>query len=280
MSRLSRQAPGPTSCGALSGVFLAHWIIHNDHMRELRLIIRAVSNRVCNVLIQGEAGTGKEWIAQRVHAHGRPAMRPFVPFDCTTLRDRTYESQLFGAAKGFKGGQHDMLGCLRAADRGTLYLANIGELDCFMQDRLLKCLKERAVVPLGADHSVPVNARLIVTTRCDLKEMVDRGDFREELFRLTNEVCLRARPLRERRSDILPLVNHFLAELAALYQEPLKTLDSIAIPVLESYPWPGNDRELLNVIQRANMLCSADVVTEAHLREALRFVDDAHCITE
>ena len=240
-------------------------------MRQLRTAIRAVSRRVSTVLINGESGTGKELVAQHIHHSGPISDQPFVPVDCSTLRDTLFESQLFGHIRGaFTGADRDSLGFFRAADGGTLFLDEIGELAPYVQARLLRCIQERAVVPVGAQTATPVNVRIITATHRDLIEMVNEGEFREDLFFRLNVVELQVPPLRERIEDIIPLAKHFAREMADFYQEPAKDLTADAYAALEAYDWPGNVRELANAFERIFALCNDQQVAIADLPPAVR----------
>jgi len=243
----------------------------NACMRKVRSRIEAVSHRSCTIIICGESGTGKELIARHVHAASPRCTQPFVPVDCTTLRDTLFESQLFGHAKGaFTGAEQATLGFFRAADGGTLFLDEIGELDLPVQAKLLRCIQDRAVVPLGGVDPVPVDVRIIAATHRDLKAMVRRGEFREDLYFRLNVVRLRVPPLRERRSDVATLADHFLTHFAEMDAEPAKTLAPDAIKALEAYEWPGNVRELANAVEQAHVLSTHQTLTAADLPQDVR----------
>jgi two-component system response regulator HydG len=240
-------------------------------MLRLRKLINAVAARDCTVLIQGESGTGKELVAKNVHSLSRRAAGPFVAVDCTGLRDTLLESQLFGHVKGaFTGADQPTLGFFRAADGGTLFLDEIGELEARTQAKLLRCIQERCVVPLGSVKPIPVNVRLLCATHRDLKAMVNRGDFREDLYFRLDVVRLETPPLAQRKGDILPLAQHFLDQLAELYDEPAKHLSPEAAALVEAYPWPGNVRELANAIEHAVVFAAGDVLTPLEFPERLR----------
>jgi two-component system response regulator HydG len=221
-------------------------------MALLRAAITSVARRRAAVLICGESGTGKELVARHIHAASPRAAAPFVTVDCTTLRDTLFESQLFGHVKGaFTGAAQATLGLFRAADGGTILFDEIGELDLPMQAKLLRCLQERSVIPLGGIQTVPVDVRILAATNRDLPALVRQGRFREDLFYRINVVRLEVPPLRARRADIPLLAEHFLSECARLQEEPVRRLTAAARAVLERYPWPGNVRELQNAIEHA-----------------------------
>jgi transcriptional regulator with PAS, ATPase and Fis domain len=240
-------------------------------MVELRSLIESAGCRACTVLIQGESGTGKELIAQYIHAASPRRSQPFVPVDCTTLQDTLLESQLFGHVKGaFTGAETSTLGFFRAADSGTLFLDEIGELTPAVQAKLLRCIQDRAVVPLGSVKPIPIDVRIVAATHRDLRAMVRNGDFRQDLFFRLNVVRLTAPALRVRQTDISLLARHFLAQYAELYDEPAKVLSDEAVRYLEAYEWPGNVRELANIIEQAHVLTKGSIVTPSDLPDEIR----------
>ncbi len=238
---------------------------------RLAELVEAVSRRNCTVLIHGESGTGKELVARYIHASSPRRGKPFVPVDCTALRDTLFESQLFGHVKGaFTGADRCTLGFVRAADGGTLFLDEIGEMSLQTQAKLLRCIQDRAVVPLGGVETVPVDVRIIAATHRDLKAMVARGEFRQDLYFRLNVVRIAVPPLRERGSDILMLARHFLAQFAASDGECPKELSPDAIQALEAYAWPGNVRELANVMEQAHIFSKTRLITAKDLPEEIR----------
>jgi len=239
-----------------------------SHLAEL---VEAVSRRNCTVLIQGESGTGKELVARHIHASSPRRRKPFVPVDCTALRDTLFESQLFGHVKGaFTGADRATLGFVRAADGGTLFLDEIGEMSLPTQAKLLRCIQDRAVVPLGGVDAIPVDVRILAATHRDLKAMVARGEFRQDLYFRLNVVRIVVPPLRERGADIAMLARHFLAQFAASDGECPRDLAPDAIQALEAYAWPGNVRELANVMEQAHILSKNRVITAKDLPEEIR----------
>ena len=227
-------------------------------VHDLHSLIEAVSTRTCTVLIQGESGAGKELVARRIHAASPRAAEPFVPVDCATLRDSLFESQLFGHVKGaFTGAEEATIGFIRAADGGTLFLDEIGNLQLLLQARLLRCIQESAVVPLGGVTPIPVDVRILTATHQDLKGMVQAGEFRDDLYFRLAVVCIEVPPLRERPEDLLGLACHFLDALSDFYR---KSLTPEVKRRLEAYSWPGNVRELANAMERAYVLSRGDRV--------------------
>ena len=239
-------------------------------MSRLRPLIEALSNRNCTVLIHGESGTGKEVIARHMHAAGPRRLCPFIAVDCTSLRDTLFESQLFGHTKGaFTGAGQSTIGFFRAADGGTLFLDEIGELSLHVQAKLLRCIQDRAVVPLGSVEPVAVDVRIIGATHRDLKAMVARGEFRQDLYFRLNVVRITLPPLRERGPDIRMLAEHFLHQFARMNCEPVKFLAPDAIRVIQTYAWPGNVRELANAMEQAHILAKGGFVTASDLPEEI-----------
>ncbi len=236
-----------------------HSLIRGDSQatRNLRNEIATFARRNVTVLIEGETGTGKEMAAREIHARSCRVDKPFVPVDCTAFSSELIESQLFGHVKGaFTGAAAAALGFIRCADGGTLFLDEIGELPLAAQAKLLRCLQERVVVPLGEFKPVPVDLRVVAATHRDLASMVRAGSFRQDLYFRLNVVRLTISPLRDRRDDIVPLASYFLEECAQLYDEPHKLLSDNACEALIRYDWPGNVRQLRNAIQRAFLYSS------------------------
>jgi two-component system, NtrC family, response regulator AtoC len=224
--------------------------------------ISTVAPRRSPVVILGETGAGKEMVAREIHARSQRASKVFIPVDCTSLSGQIFESQLFGHIKGaFTGAIRDSLGFFRAANGGTIFLDEIGELDPELQAKLLRVLQESCVIPVGATESCPIDIRLLCATNCDLKQMVREGKFRSDLYFRINVFKIEVPPLRERKDDILVLASHFLQKQAALYGEPVKKLLPDAAKLLCAYDWPGNVRELANVIEYAH-ISSGDLVID------------------
>ena len=240
-------------------------------VQQLRSQIEAVAQRRCTVMVQGETGTGKELVARHIHAASDRARRPFVPVDCTTLRDTLSESQLFGHVKGaFTGAHQNTLGFMRAADGGTLFLDEIGEMPLTIQAMLLRCVEQRAVVPLGSVKAVPVDVRVVVATHRDLAAMVEQGTFREDLYYRLNVAKVQVPPLRDRADDIERLARYYLKWFADLYQEPVKELSPVALTVLQQHGWPGNVRELSNAIEHAVVFSKSRQLKPSDLPDSVR----------
>lgn len=226
--------------------------------------INTVASRQCSMIITGETGAGKEMVARQIHLCSDRADKVFVPVDCTTLTGQLFESQLFGHVRGaFTGAVSDTLGFFRAADGGTIFLDEISEIPLDLQAKLLRVLQESSVTPVGSVKSWPIDVRVLCATNQNLKQLVDSGKFRPDLFYRLNVVTINVPPLRERPQDILALAEYFLARQAEFYNEPYKVLSEQTKKLLLEYSWPGNVRELANVIERAYILTGAELITPA-----------------
>jgi len=228
---------------------------------EVRRSIELVAVHQSSVLIIGPSGTGKELIARAIHACSRRSTRPFIPVDCAVTTGTLFASHMFGHVKGsFTGATAATLGCFRAADSGTIFLDEIGEMELELQAKLLRVLQQRVVTPVGSHQELPVDVRVLAATNRDLATEVEASRFREDLFYRLNVVTIRTVGLRQRPEDIPVLAERYLAELAGRHGMPMCALAPAAIEVLQSYAWPGNVRELENVLERAVMFSSGDEI--------------------
>ena len=231
-------------------------------------IVARAANAECTILITGETGVGKGFLARWIHEHSPRARGPFIPVNCGAIPDSLIDSQLFGHVRGaFSGAVSDHVGLVRAAERGTLLLDEVSELPASAQTRLLRLLQEREVQPVGHSQPVKVDVRVVAATNCDLDAAVDDGRFREDLLFRLDVIRLRVPPLRERIDELPELLERFNLELAELYrQRPLEFGDD-AQQVLMNYPWPGNVRQLRTLVERLHVLCPGERITVGHLLE-------------
>ncbi len=237
-------------------------------LESIKSIAETVADRHCTVMLLGETGTGKELLARYLHSRSGRRAAPFIPVDCSSLSESLFESEMFGHVRGaFTGAVRDSLGFIRAAEGGTLFLDEIGELPMAMQSKLLRVIQERQVVPVGDPRARPVDVRIVAATHRDLQSMVRRGEFREDLFFRLNVVVMTLPPLRERRDDVVPLAEHFLQLQADLYDEPRRRLSPAAAASLCRYSWPGNIRELANVMESTHVMASGEMIDPAALPE-------------
>ncbi len=220
-------------------------------MKALMALLEKVAASDATVLIDGENGSGKELVARALHDHGARRDRPFIAQNCSALNDNLLESELFGHVKGaFTGAVRDKIGLFEAADGGTLFLDEIGDTSSAMQLRLLRALQERTIVPVGSNERTSVDVRIVAATNRDLRALVTRGRFREDLYYRLNVVEIRVPPLRERKDDLPLLVEHFLRKHGGAD----KRLSSAMMASFWAYDWPGNVRELENEIERLIVL--------------------------
>lgn len=229
-------------------------------------MVDAIAARKCSVIITGETGVGKEMVARQIHEASNRTDKVFVPVDCTTLTGQLFESQLFGHVRGaFTGAVDSTLGFFRAADGGTIFLDEISEIPLELQAKLLRVLQEESITPLGSTKSYPVDVRILCATNRQLHELVKEGSFRSDLFYRLNVVNLEVPPLRQRKEDIMPLAEYFLANQAAFYEEPPKVLSPAVKNLLLNYSWPGNVREVANAMERAYVLTPGSQIQSAAL---------------
>ena len=226
------------------------------------------------VLIRGESGTGKELIAQAIHYNSQRSAKPFVKVSCAALPDTLIESELFGYEKGaFTGAAARKQGRFERANGGTLFLDEIGDVNPAVQVKLLRVLQEREFERLGGVEPVKTNVRLIAATNRNLEDAIAAGGFREDLLYRLNVFTIFVPPLRERKTDVLLLADHFLERVAADHGKRIRRISTPAIDMLMAYHWPGNVRELQNVIERAVLVCDGDVVHAHHLPPTLQMAD-------
>jgi transcriptional regulator with GAF, ATPase, and Fis domain len=248
-------------------------------MADLKAEVERVARSDAKVLITGESGTGKELVAQAVHNGSARTERPFVAVNCAGLSETLLETELFGHVKGsFTGAYRDKLGKLELADRGTMFLDEIGEMTLRMQGLLLRFLETGELQKVGADRVVGrVNVRVIAATNRNLRDLIGQGSFREDLFYRLNVIHLTVPPLRERREDIGALAHHFLSHFTGRAANIAREISPEAMRLLTDYHWPGNVRELENVIERVavtsanSIIQTDDLPIEIRLRQGTTF---------
>jgi len=239
----------------------------------LERIFRLVENlehSETTVLLTGESGTGKEVVARHIHYLSDRSEGPFFSINCGALPENLLESELFGHVKGsFTGAVRDKQGLFAAARGGTFFLDEVGEMPPSLQIKLLRVLQEREVIPVGATEAIPVDVRIIAATNRELEEEIRRGTFRSDLFYRLNVIALDLPPLRDRRDDLLLLVEWFLQGMAAEAGTDPKALSSEALDAVMVYDWPGNVRELENALEHAVVLTRGNLIEPQHLPERI-----------
>jgi Nif-specific regulatory protein len=248
-----------------------HIIGNSGPMRRVYEQVSQVVGTSATVLLRGESGTGKELIAHALHHHSPRAGKPFIRVNCAALPETLVESELFGYERGaFTGALARRKGRFELADGGTLFLDEIGELSPGTQAKLLRVIQEREFERLGGTATIQVDVRLITATNKDLERAQSDGSFREDLYYRLNVFAICVPPLRERKSDILLLADHFVEKYARLHGRSIKRISTPAIDMLVSYHWPGNVRELENTIERAILVADGDVIHGHHLSPTLQ----------
>jgi two-component system, NtrC family, response regulator GlrR len=249
----------------------SHIISRSSRMAEALAEARMVAQSDASVLLRGESGTGKELLAQAIHQASARASKPFIAVNCGAIPEALLESELFGHVKGaFTDAVANHKGLFQAADGGTLLLDEIGDMPPALQVKLLRVLQEREVRPLGSSQSIPVDVRIISATHRDLDAAMAGGEFRADLYYRLNVVSLTLPPLSERREDIALLANHFLVTLAAKYDKRLSGFAPEALKALTTAAWPGNVRQLYNVVEQVCALSTTPLVPLALVQRALR----------
>ncbi len=243
--------------------------------RLFDLIGKLAEDDQSTVLIQGESGTGKELVAKAIHAHSPRSKKNFVPVNCAAIPDDLLESELFGYTKGaFTGANTAKTGRIEYADGGTLFLDEIGDMKPVLQAKLLRVLQEREFEPVGGLKPIPVDVRIVAATHRNLEQLVNEGQFREDLYYRLCVIPVSIPPLRERREDIPVLLEHFIRTIGKNRKQPLKGFDRSALEALMAYHWRGNVRELENLVQHMTILHAGEVVSLADLPDKYRRPQD------
>jgi len=243
---------------------------NSNASKQLQQYIKLVAPTQISVLITGKSGTGKEYVAKTIHRLSSRSAKPFVAVDCGAIPKELVASEFFGHVKGsFTGAHEDKTGHFEAANGGTLFLDEVGNLSYNTQIQLLRVLQEREIRPVGSNKVIQVDIRLIAATNEDLKQSIDDGTFREDLYHRLNEFDFKVPSLSERQDDILVFAQHFLLKANDYLKKNIIGFDDESKKVLSNYNWPGNLRELENIIKRATLLATGQTITMAHLPEEL-----------
>jgi len=250
---------------------------NSNKMREVYDLIAQVAGSDTSVLIQGESGTGKELVAHAIHYESRRASMPFIKVNCAALPESVIESELFGHERGaFTGAMTQRKGRFELADGGTLFFDEIGDLSPAIQIKLLRVLQEKEFERVGGNRTIKTDTRIIAATHRNLQELVQKEQFRQDLFYRLNVFPIHIPPLRDRKSDILLLCDHFIEKYNKKTHKSIKRISTPAIDMLMSYHWPGNVRELENCIERAVLLSTDEVIHGHHLPPTLQTAEATH----
>ncbi len=253
----------------------------SKEMRDVYEQVAQVAHTGTTVLIRGESGTGKELVAHAIHYNSPRSSKPFVKVNCAALPESLIESELFGHEKGaFTGAVARKRGRFEMAEGGTLFLDEIGDLSPAIQVKLLRVLQEREFERVGGTETLKVNVRLIAATNVDLEQAVSDGRFRSDLYYRLNVFSIYLPPLRERKTDILLLADHFLEKYGGQNGKRIKRISTPAIDMLMSYHWPGNVRELENVVERATLVCEGNVIHGYNLPPTLQTAEGSGTVTK
>ncbi len=239
-------------------------------MQSLFQLIETIAPTTSTVLLSGESGTGKELVARAIHFNSPRKDRPFVAVNCGALPETLLESELFGHMKGsFTGADSNRKGLVEVADKGTIFLDEIGEMSPMMQVKLLRVLQERKFRRVGGSEEIDADIRVITATNRDLAQRVEDGKFREDLYYRINVIPVHLPPLREREGDVALLAEHFVARFSQAMGKSVRAIADDARELLEAYPWPGNIRELENAMERAVALERSDIIEPGSLPAAV-----------
>jgi two-component system, NtrC family, response regulator AtoC len=262
VKRLRSQAPAAT---------VGSFIGESNAMRAVYSMIRQVANTDTSVLVLGESGTGKELVARALHSESERRDQPFMAVNCAAVPPQLLESELFGHVRGaFTDAKLDRKGLFEQANRGTIFLDEIGEMPIELQPKLLRVLQERKVRPVGGTREVDLDIRVVAATNRDLELETQAGRFRSDLYYRLNVVGIELPPLRERGLDVLHIAEHYLRQYATRLRKPVTAIDPAAAQKLLDYDWPGNVRELSNFVERAVTLCEGESITVADLPVRVR----------
>jgi transcriptional regulator with PAS, ATPase and Fis domain len=243
----------------------------NKEIKQIINVLESVSQTDSSVLITGESGTGKELAARAIHLNSHRRTGPFTAVNCSAFAESLIESELFGHEKGaFTGAIKSKVGRFELANGGTLFLDEIGDLSITVQTKLLRVLETREIERVGSNKPIKIDTRIIAATNKNLEREIEAGRFREDLYYRINVMNIQLPPLRERKDDLPILVNHFIEKFNSKFERNIKHFSSSAFDILMDYNWPGNIRELENVIEHCFVLCDSDIIQIEHLPKRLR----------
>jgi DNA-binding NtrC family response regulator len=243
-------------------------------MRKIINEVRKIADARSNVLLLGETGTGKELIARAIHYNSSRADNPFIPINCSAIPENLIESELFGHVKGaFTGAVISKKGLFEEANGGTVFLDEIGDLNVGLQSKLLRVLEDHEIRPVGGTQSIKIDIRFIAATNKNIENEVKEGKFREDLFYRINVITIKLPPLRERKEDIELLVRYFIQKYSKELGKAVNDIDSEALKIMKSYHWPGNIRELQNIIERAILIAEDSIIEPEHLPDGMKTTD-------
>lgn len=266
--RMEEKAPARVPVSSAPDLYIEG---QSQAARQLYEHVRLVAPTDMSVLVTGASGTGKEYIARRIHEQSNRSKAPFVAVDCGAIPKELAASEFFGHVKGsFTGAIENKTGAFVAAQGGTIFLDEIGNLTYEVQVQLLRALQERKVKPIGSNQEIAINVRLISATNENLRQAIEKGDFREDLYHRINEFTIRIPDLKERKEDLLLFANHFLDLANSELQKDIIGFDNDTMQLFQSYSWPGNLRQMKNVIKYATLLATGRYITRKELPEELR----------
>jgi two-component system response regulator HydG len=258
-----------------------HLIGKSPSMQSIYDLIERIGDSTSNVLITGESGTGKELVARAIHYNGIRKEGPFIPINCAAIPETLLESELFGYKKGaFTDAKTDKKGLMVEAAEGTIFLDEVAEMSPLFQAKLLRVIEQREVRPLGDTNSYPIDVRIISASNRDIKNLIQQGRFREDLYFRMKVIDIELPPLRERREDIPLLVDHFINQFRNKPNRKISGVSEEALKVLMNYSWPGNVRELENIIQRAIALCRHELILPEDLPTSMLGEQNAESLLE
>lgn len=241
--------------------------------KELNRHIELIAPTNMSVIIQGESGTGKEYVARKIHQHSERKHKTFIAIDCGALSDDLASSELFGHVKGsFTGADSDKKGVFELAEGGTLFMDEVGNLSYAIQVKLLRAIQEREIQPVGGNKSIRVDVRLITATNEELRENVKNGSFREDLYHRLNEFSIQVPPLRKRENDLVLFTQHFIQQSNHELSKKVKGISKEVLALFKTYTWPGNLRELRNIVRRAVLLAVGDTIQTSDIPEDMLYV--------